>query len=339
MAVAEPTILISTPFAENGDKADIPEVTSVVGRADFNSGFPVETEITLAAGGVPPHRVDFNGLFHMLTTFAHWQQSGGMRTWNNTLDYAPPAIVWYGGEFYKAVQESGPGTSAGAQTPAAVSAYWETLFSDPAGGRVFFSGNNAINNSIGANGDLLVRYLATLAGNGSVYRGLYEKVSGKWTERINLTETAVNNVGMIADFAGTTPPAGWLECNGATVSRTAYSKLFAYIGTTWGAGNGSTTFNLPNFQDYFRRGRTGSVAVGTVEQDAMQPITGTFDATKQGSSSSATGAFSSTAIGAGDSGYEANEYHRFTFDSSRKTRTASETRPKNKRVLTCIRYI
>jgi microcystin-dependent protein len=53
-------------------------------------------------------------------------------------------------------------------------------------------------------------------------------------------------VGIIADFAGPTAPSGWLICDGRTVSRTTYSKLFAVIGVYWGSGDGSTTFRLPN---------------------------------------------------------------------------------------------
>lgn len=60
--------------------------------------------------------------------------------------------------------------------------------------------------------------------------------------------------GTVADFAGSSAPAGWLKANGAAVSRTAYAALFAAIGTTYGAGNGSTTFNLPDFRGEFRRG-------------------------------------------------------------------------------------
>lgn len=45
------------------------------------------------------------------------------------------------------------------------------------------------------------------------------------------------------------PEAGWLLCNGAAVSRTTYAKLFTLLGTTYGAGDGSTTFNLPNHLD------------------------------------------------------------------------------------------
>lgn len=52
--------------------------------------------------------------------------------------------------------------------------------------------------------------------------------------------------GTIILYAGTTVQTGYLICNGAAVSRTTYAALFAKIGTTWGAGDGSTTFNVPN---------------------------------------------------------------------------------------------
>ena len=56
--------------------------------------------------------------------------------------------------------------------------------------------------------------------------------------------------GMVQMFAGATPPTSWLLCNGQTVSRTDYSELFAAIGTTWGAGDGSTTFKLPDLRGH-----------------------------------------------------------------------------------------
>lgn len=52
--------------------------------------------------------------------------------------------------------------------------------------------------------------------------------------------------GTVASFAGSTAPAGWLLCNGAAVSRTTYAALYAAVGTTYGAGDGSTTFNVPD---------------------------------------------------------------------------------------------
>ena len=52
--------------------------------------------------------------------------------------------------------------------------------------------------------------------------------------------------GTVADFAGATPPNGWLLCAGQAISRALYSALFSAIGTTYGVGDGSTTFNLPD---------------------------------------------------------------------------------------------
>ncbi len=60
--------------------------------------------------------------------------------------------------------------------------------------------------------------------------------------------------GAIVYFARTTAPEGWLKANGAAVSRTTYSQLFGAIGTTFGAGNGSSTFNLPDLRGEFVRG-------------------------------------------------------------------------------------
>ncbi|WP_338606855.1 phage tail protein [Pelagibacterium nitratireducens] len=62
------------------------------------------------------------------------------------------------------------------------------------------------------------------------------------------------SAGTITFFAGSTPPDGWLKANGATVSRSAYSDLFSRIGTTFGAGNGSTTFQIPDLRGEFIRG-------------------------------------------------------------------------------------
>lgn len=61
--------------------------------------------------------------------------------------------------------------------------------------------------------------------------------------------------GAVIPYAGSSAPDGWLLCDGRTVSRTTYAALFAVIGTTYGAGDGNTTFALPNLQ--------GRVAAGT----------------------------------------------------------------------------
>ena len=60
--------------------------------------------------------------------------------------------------------------------------------------------------------------------------------------------------GAVIAFAANTPPSGWVECNGAALSRTAYADLFTAISTVYGAGDGATTFNLPDLRGEFIRG-------------------------------------------------------------------------------------
>lgn len=67
-------------------------------------------------------------------------------------------------------------------------------------------------------------------------------------------------VGTIIAYAGTSAPTGYLDCNGANVSRATYSALFSAIGTTWGVGDGVTTFGLPDLR---RRTLVGSGGSGT----------------------------------------------------------------------------
>lgn len=64
--------------------------------------------------------------------------------------------------------------------------------------------------------------------------------------------------GFIAPYAGTGTPTGWLECNGQNVSRTTYAALFTAIGETWGVGDGSTTFTLPDLRRRTLVGKGGS---------------------------------------------------------------------------------
>lgn len=77
--------------------------------------------------------------------------------------------------------------------------------------------------------------------------------------------------GIMQMFAGNTIPAGWLLCDGSAVSRTDYAKLFSAIGTTWGEGDGSTTFNLPNSIGRFAEGAATS---GSYKSAGLPNITG-----------------------------------------------------------------
>lgn len=66
------------------------------------------------------------------------------------------------------------------------------------------------------------------------------------TADIPAAAAAVTPIGAVADYAGSSAPTGWLLCYGQAVSRTTYASLFAVISTTYGTGDGSTTFNLPD---------------------------------------------------------------------------------------------
>ena len=79
--------------------------------------------------------------------------------------------------------------------------------------------------------------------------------------------------GVILPFSGSTVPEGYLLCNGSAISRSTYAQLFEAIGTIYGAGDGSTTFNLPDLRDRFIEG-AGSNALGTYLEAGLPNITG-----------------------------------------------------------------
>ena len=131
-------------------------------------------------------------------------------------------------------------------------------------GTAFFKAGAFVADSVGdfaAN-----QYLQIGANNVNTY--LHNKRSGKYLSMRNDGEIrydgkrlldASDLLGMVPSgtvlyFAGSSAPAGWLKANGAAVSRTAYAALFAAIGTTYGAGDGRSTFNLPDLRGEFIRG-------------------------------------------------------------------------------------
>ena len=157
-------------------------------------------------------------------------------------------------------------------------------------------------------------------------------------------------VGMLADFPSAVLKDGWLKCNGAAVSRITYAALFAYLGTAYGAGDGVTTFNLPDYRGEFRRtwddGRgidTGRVIGSTQDgqnqshrhfafsnSPTLDPASNPLTASSYASKIGATG---------GESNY--NIAGSTTIDSAVGLTSSSggaETRPRNMAVMTCIKY-
>ena len=154
--------------------------------------------------------------------------------------------------------------------------------------------------------------------------------------------------GAIAYMAANAVPTGWIKANGAAINRTTYAALFLVIGTTYGAGNGSTTFALPDLRGEFLRslddGRgidTGR-GIGAAQGHAIQNITGAFDLPSNTGqfSAGATGIFGQIAGGGGTviSGVHPSAANRITFDASGQAQTASESRPRNIAMLACIKY-
>jgi microcystin-dependent protein len=144
--------------------------------------------------------------------------------------------------------------------------------------------------------------------------------------------TAIGSLGVAAgsviSYAASTAPTGWLKANGAAISRTTYSVLFAAIGTTYGAGDGSTTFNIPELRGEFIRGLddgrgvdTGR-ALGSYQADSFASHTHGLDIYTLGSMGLAGGGDSSVYRGS------ANTY----------AVGGSETRPRNVALLACIKY-
>ena len=138
-------------------------------------------------------------------------------------------------------------------------------------------------------------------------------------------------------FAGNTIPAGGLLCDGSAVSRTDYAKLFSAIGTTWGAGDGSTTFNLPNSIGRFAEGAATS---GSYHEAGLPNVYGTVDGFFNYTGT--TGAFSlnnwsesvhATAPGAG--------YHGFALNANKGNEiygASTTVQPKSFTVRYIIKY-
>lgn len=159
----------------------------------------------------------------------------------------------------------------------------------------------------------------------------------------------VDAPGVIKLFAGDTPPEGHLVCNGSAISRAAYPELFAAIGTRYGAGDGVSTFNLPNTEDRFPRFAGGGLAVGEKQEDAIRNIWGTtgIEGYSLQAMWCATGDFrgafteisTSPAYATQLSTSLVRNRNGISLDASRVVPTADENRPKAIALLACIVYI
>lgn len=178
---------------------------------------------------------------------------------------------------------------------------------------------------------------------------------------------------LIAWFTAT-PPEGYLECDGSSISRTAYANLFDVVGTSFGSGDGSTTFRLPDLRGQFLRGfdnGAGRDPEASGRTDSGNGTPGDLPGTKQGyqlqshkhsvdppksytnttgshrhGSAAATSGISAGAGGAGSqaqegsgTGYAGNHRHSLNIDTfNSATSGGSETRPLNISAMWIIKY-
>lgn len=116
---------------------------------------------------------------------------------------------------------------------------------------------------------------------------------GQLAQAIRAIAASSSPAGVVQFFAQRTVPVGWLLCDGRAVSRTDYARLFSAIGETYGRGNGSTTFNLPNLIGRFPQGAASGI--GGVVAAGLPNISGRFWAARTGRGGQpetvATGAF------------------------------------------------
>ena len=167
--------------------------------------------------------------------------------------------------------------------------------------------------------------------------------------------------GTIIFTARATAPSGYLKANGATISRTTYADLFAAIGTTYGAGDGSTTFVIPDMRGMFLRGWDdgrgvdGGRALGSYQSDAVQDHVHSAWSSMNGSHAHVVGTRgydgNSAGIGAevSYSGYggvvntlstasAGDHAHTISVGGMTSGIIAAETRVKNVALLACIKY-
>lgn len=123
--------------------------------------------------------------------------------------------------------------------------------------------------------------------------------------------------GAIMFFGVKSIPDGWLICNGANVSRTDYAALFAAIGTTYGAGDGSTTFGLPNLDGRFLEGTTSTSEVGNYKSAGLPNITGSFTSHGNTGSMQTTGAFTNGQTGVHSNSGGASDGRHVYMDANR----------------------
>jgi len=166
------------------------------------------------------------------------------------------------------------------------------------------------------------------------------------TGQLNINSINILNyqpVGTILTSVNASVGAPFLACDGTAYSRTTYAALYAVIGIIYGIGDGSTTFNIPNFRGCFLRGN-GSQTYNSVSYSAASVGTPQADALQDHTHAAQSGTYTGTTTVAGTNGLNPastiknNTFSFATTGAVNSGRTATETRPFNNAVYYYIRY-
>jgi microcystin-dependent protein len=126
--------------------------------------------------------------------------------------------------------------------------------------------------------------------------GVYKNSSGTLDLLAGGTLYADAPVGSIQAYGGATAPCGWLLCQGQAISRATYAELFDVIGTSFGAGNGSTTFNVPDLRGRFAEGLASGDTLGARKNAGLPNIKGQITGGALCSLTGASGAISAETV-------------------------------------------
>jgi len=238
---------------------------SVIGDGDTGFYFPAANSVSLVCGGVSVLAATTAGVtFPLGVTFAGNQTVTGNLTVNGN------TIIGNAGADTLSVVATG--TFTGNQTFNGTATFTSTVTVPDASftnaklatvatatikGRVT-AGTGAVEDLTGTQATTLLSAVVGDSGSGGT-KGLVpapaagDAAAARFLSAAGTFAAAVP-VGSVTMYAANTAPTGWLECSGAAVSRTTYVGLFTAIGTVFGVGDGSTTFNLPNMRGEFARG-------------------------------------------------------------------------------------
>ena len=169
--------------------------------------------------------------------------------------------------------------------------------------------------------------------------------AGSWDISYTQDPTKILPSGTLIFVAQNSAPSGYLKANGAAVSRSTYSSLFSSIGTTFGIGDGSTTFNLPDLRGQFVRSWVDDGTIdsgrtfGSTQTDAMQGHYHQLYNAGYNMNGGGGGGQSNSNASLNTNAATGNDIRQAITDGTHGTpRIASETRPTNLALLACIKY-